>query len=81
MSTTVSALIRSGVVPVGEISIPPAVRTLTLPLLPWISGLVGAVPWIMLAAMCALFPAVFGAIRLRVAESSLTWAVTSSTRP
>lgn len=31
-----------------------------LPLLPWVSGLVGALPWIMLAAMCACFPAVFG---------------------
>ena len=31
-----------------------------LPLLPWISSLVGAVPWILLAAMCALFPALFG---------------------
>ena len=31
-----------------------------LPLLPWISGLVGAVPWIMLCALQALFPAVFG---------------------
>jgi apolipoprotein N-acyltransferase len=31
-----------------------------LPLLPWISGLVGAFPWIMLAAMEALFPALFG---------------------
>jgi apolipoprotein N-acyltransferase len=31
-----------------------------LPLLPWISGLVGAFPWMMLAAMEALFPALFG---------------------
>jgi apolipoprotein N-acyltransferase len=37
-----------------------------LPLLPWISGLVGAVPWIMLAAMCALFPAVFGLLAVVV---------------
>ena len=27
-----------------------------LPLLPWISGLVGAVPWLVLAAVCAVFP-------------------------
>ncbi|MBS9535017.1 apolipoprotein N-acyltransferase [Mycobacterium sp. M1] len=31
-----------------------------LPLLPWISGLVGVVPWLALTLMCALFPAVFG---------------------
>ena len=31
-----------------------------LPLLPWISGLVGAVPWILLALLEALFPALFG---------------------
>jgi apolipoprotein N-acyltransferase len=31
-----------------------------LPLLPWISGLVGALPWIALSAAEALFPAVFG---------------------
>jgi apolipoprotein N-acyltransferase len=37
-----------------------------LPLLPWISGLVGAVPWMMLAAMCALFPAVFGVLAVVV---------------
>jgi apolipoprotein N-acyltransferase len=38
-----------------------------LPLLPWISGLVGAFPWMMLAAMEALFPALFamGAIAVR----------------
>ena len=28
-----------------------------LPLLPWISGLVGAMPWLVLATTCALFPA------------------------
>lgn len=32
----------------------------SLPLLPWISGLVGWLPWVMLALMCALFPALFG---------------------
>ncbi|CAJ1498551.1 apolipoprotein N-acyltransferase [[Mycobacterium] kokjensenii] len=31
-----------------------------LPLLPWVGGLVGPVPWLMLALMCALFPALFG---------------------
>ncbi len=31
-----------------------------LPLLPWISKLVGAVPWVALAIVCALFPGVFG---------------------
>jgi apolipoprotein N-acyltransferase len=34
--------------------------TFYLPLLSWISGLVGAFPWIMLAVMEALFPALFG---------------------
>lgn len=34
--------------------------TFYLPLLPWISGLVGAFPWMMLAVMEALFPALFG---------------------
>lgn len=31
-----------------------------LPLLPWVSGLVGAAPWTALSALQALFPAVFG---------------------
>ena len=31
-----------------------------LPLLPWIGSFVGAIPWIALAAMEALFPALFG---------------------
>src|SRR6478752_1116993 len=31
-----------------------------LPLLPWISGLVGAFPWIALSMLEALFPALFG---------------------
>lgn len=30
------------------------------PLLPWISNLVGAMPWLLLAAVCAVFPALFG---------------------
>ncbi|MET0700460.1 MAG: apolipoprotein N-acyltransferase [Mycobacterium sp.] len=37
-----------------------------LPLLPWISGLVGALPWVMLAIMCACFPAVFGLLAVIV---------------
>lgn len=32
-----------------------------LPLLPWVGGLVGPLPWLVLTLMCALFPAVFGA--------------------
>lgn len=31
-----------------------------LPLLPWVSTLVGAGPWVVLAMTCALFPAMFG---------------------
>ncbi|MGE2714781.1 apolipoprotein N-acyltransferase [Mycolicibacterium litorale] len=31
-----------------------------IPLLPWISGLVGALPWLALSAVEALFPALFG---------------------
>jgi apolipoprotein N-acyltransferase len=31
-----------------------------LPLLPWVSTLVGAVPWLVLAMTCALFPGLFG---------------------
>ncbi|MBB3603631.1 apolipoprotein N-acyltransferase [Mycolicibacterium sp. BK556] len=31
-----------------------------IPLIPWISGLVGPVPWLALSAMEALFPALFG---------------------
>ena len=37
-----------------------------LPLLPWISGLVGSVPWMALSALEALFPAVFGALAVVV---------------
>lgn len=37
-----------------------------LPLLPWISGLVGAVPWIALSLVEALFPALFGALAVVV---------------
>jgi apolipoprotein N-acyltransferase len=37
-----------------------------LPLLPWISLLVGAVPWLALAMTCALFPALFGLLAVVV---------------
>ena len=40
--------------------------TFYLPLLPWISGLVGAVPWLALSAAEALFPALFGAVAVTV---------------
>jgi apolipoprotein N-acyltransferase len=33
---------------------------LYVPLLPWISSLVGAMPWLALATTCALFPGLFG---------------------
>jgi apolipoprotein N-acyltransferase len=41
-----------------------------LPLLPWISRLVGAFPWIALAAMEALFPALFGLAAVAVRRLS-----------
>src|SRR6478752_1506261 len=37
-----------------------------LPLLPWISGLVGAFPWIALSMLEALFPALFGMLAVVV---------------
>ena len=37
-----------------------------LPLLPWISGLVGAFPWIVLSIVEALFPALFGVLAVVV---------------
>lgn len=37
-----------------------------IPLLPWISGLVGAAPWLGLSAVEALFPALFGALAVLV---------------
>jgi apolipoprotein N-acyltransferase len=37
-----------------------------LPLLPWISGLVGAVPWVLLAVLEALFVGVFGLLAVTV---------------
>ncbi|BBX52570.1 apolipoprotein N-acyltransferase [Mycolicibacterium poriferae] len=40
--------------------------TFYLPLLPWISGLVGAVPWLALSFAEALFPAAFGAVAVVV---------------
>jgi apolipoprotein N-acyltransferase len=40
--------------------------TFYLPLLPWISGLVGAAPWVALSTMCALFPALFGLLAVVV---------------
>lgn len=39
-----------------------------LPLLPWISGLVGAGPWLALAVMEALFPAAFGVFAVLVSR-------------
>ena len=41
-----------------------------LPLLPWISGLVGPTPWIGLAIMEALFPALFGLAAVVVRQLS-----------
>lgn len=37
-----------------------------VPLIPWISGLVGPVPWLALSAMEALFPALFGLLAVVV---------------
>lgn len=37
-----------------------------IPLIPWISGLVGPVPWLALSAMEALFPALFGVLAVVV---------------
>jgi len=39
-----------------------------LPLLPWVSGLVGVPPWLALSALQALFPAVFGMFAVLVAR-------------
>ena len=39
-----------------------------LPLLPWISGLVGPIPWIALSVLQASFVAVFGAFTVLVAR-------------
>ncbi|MDG5484255.1 apolipoprotein N-acyltransferase [Mycolicibacterium gadium] len=40
--------------------------TFYLPLLPWISGFVGPVPWLALCMLQALFPALFGALAVAV---------------
>jgi apolipoprotein N-acyltransferase len=37
-----------------------------IPLLPWISGLVGPLPWLVLAAVEAVFPALFGMLAVAV---------------
>ena len=37
-----------------------------LPLLPWVGGLVGMLPWLVLSVMCAAFPAVFGLLAVLV---------------
>ncbi|HEU0190169.1 MAG TPA: apolipoprotein N-acyltransferase [Mycobacterium sp.] len=37
-----------------------------LPLLPWISGLVGVFPWFALSVLCAVFPAMFGLLAVLV---------------
>ena len=39
-----------------------------LPLLPWVSGLVGVPPWLALSALQALFPAIFGMFSVLVAR-------------
>jgi apolipoprotein N-acyltransferase len=46
-----------------------------IPLIPWISGLVGPVPWLALSAMEALFPAIFGllAVVVRTAPGWPLW--------
>lgn len=40
--------------------------TFYLPLLPWVSGFVGPVPWLALCMLEALFPALFGALAVAV---------------
>ncbi len=47
---------------------------LYVPLLPWISGLVGSVPWLALSTTCALFPALFGLLAV-VARGLPGWPV------
>lgn len=44
-----------------------------VPLLPWIGGLVGPIPWLMLAAMEACFPAMFGVFAVCVARLPGRW--------
>jgi apolipoprotein N-acyltransferase len=40
--------------------------TFYLPLLPWIGNLVGAMPWLALGVMCAVFPGLFGLLAVVV---------------
>jgi apolipoprotein N-acyltransferase len=47
---------------------------LYVPLLPWISNLVGALPWLALSTTCALFPAVFG-LSAAVARGLPGWPI------
>ncbi|WP_046314903.1 apolipoprotein N-acyltransferase [Mycobacterium sp. UM_Kg1] len=47
---------------------------LYLPLLPWVGGLVGSLPWLVLALTCALFPALFGAAAV-VVRSLPGWPI------
>lgn len=46
-----------------------------LPLLPWVGSFVGAVPWLGLAAVCALYPGLFGvmAVLIRVLPGWPVW--------
>ncbi|HZA10785.1 apolipoprotein N-acyltransferase [Mycobacterium sp.] len=37
-----------------------------IPLLPWISGLVGIIPWLVLSVVCAVFPGLFGVVAVAV---------------
>ncbi len=39
-----------------------------LPLLPWISGLVGVLPWLVLTLVCAVFPGAFGLLAVLVRD-------------
>lgn len=39
-----------------------------LPLLPWISSLVGALPWLTLTVVCAVFPGIFGLLAVLVRQ-------------
>lgn len=45
-----------------------------LPLLPWVGGLVGALPWLVLTLVCALFPAAFGSAAV-VVRSLPGWPI------
>ncbi len=39
-----------------------------LPLLPWVSSLVGVLPWLALTVLCAVFPGLFGLLAVPVAR-------------